>query len=655
MARFVTTMDGQSKFQPLLDVTLVGIPNGAVTPRSRLPQQMLLCLHWSEKTVEDVRFSYHRSENERDTHLAEGRPWLLKSQPHNPSRAQSQLFCEWTVFKQDKQLPLPTCYGYFARSIAGKMVELMLMDRVAFSLQDAFTKLRSTTQPTPLSVTVVKRLLQNSIHEMIRLCRDEGYRLHDWHTENIAFEDTSQARVVLVDWTQNELVKGTPAKHMMKNAMLQFIRFLNYFPDSVAKKCQDRSSCAAWQDIMKDVKEKIQSWWKSLWSLPDSHDLRRLDDLLTKMIPEARRVDTGRREIAVEVSLATPAQCPKSLPMTSVRIPTEPAQSSLGYSEPGRVTMAPLTIDAATLNSQVPSTSCSSSSARPTVCASSLGNSEPGRVTEAPLTIDVATLSSQAASTICPSSRPTLCPSSKPSTLAPPPPPRLGRAENGNECPTLRPRTPDGFEETDAIVASLTFPGSHGAAARSLCKDAVEELLATLRGQGAKHGKESADHMYMQDRKAANPPLYHVHKPNRYDETTGNALSLLFGCLLEQIEEMGFHSRMSHVPKAARDVKKFHKDQAAPFAEGCRPPWLQMVHAQKFQRLNNWLLKKLTLDPEALVMLPPPMKIYKKCDLCWNTFWLTATERDELVVRVMRAYTCGGQRLLANGVDLAMT
>jgi len=172
---------------------------------------------------------------------------------------------------------------------------------------------------------------------------------------------------------------------------------------------------------------------------------------------------------------------------------------------------------------------------------------------------------------------------------------------------------------------------------------------------GAKHGKESVDHMSMQDRKAANPPLYHVHKPNRYDETTGNALSLLFGCLLEQIEEMGFHSRMSPVPRAAREVKRFHNDQAAPFAEGCRPPWLQMVPAQKLQRLNNWLLKKMTLDPEALVMLPPPVKKYKKCDLSWNTFWLTGTERDELVVRVMRAYTCGEQRLLANGVDLART
>ena len=182
-------------FRPsLLDVTVVSV--GATTPptpRSKLPGNLTLHLHWKDGTGQRVQFMYHNSGAQRDTHCALGEPWILKSEPQKPPRTTSATRKEWEAFQESHVIPIPVCYGYFEKQVAGVPVEMLIMDRIAFTQMEAFTRLRALP-PSPINLLAAERLIFNPIETMATLAKKHSIRLHDWHCENIAFQDSIHSK-----------------------------------------------------------------------------------------------------------------------------------------------------------------------------------------------------------------------------------------------------------------------------------------------------------------------------------------------------------------------------------------------------------------------------------------------------------------------------
>ena len=78
---------------------------------------------------------YNQSGAERDTQQVSGEPYLFKSHPAHTEIDESTNYLEWSASQQESALPLPTCYGFLQTRIAGVLVDVLLVERIAFTGQ----------------------------------------------------------------------------------------------------------------------------------------------------------------------------------------------------------------------------------------------------------------------------------------------------------------------------------------------------------------------------------------------------------------------------------------------------------------------------------------------------------------------------------------
>ena len=92
------------------------------------------------------------------------------------------------------------------------------------------------------------------------------------------------------------------------------------------------------------------------------------------------------------------------------------------------------------------------------------------------------------------------------------------------------------------------------------------------------------------------------------------------------------------LPRATHDKEWFHHLYWKKFAEECKPPWLQMSPAEKWERVHAFIFQKFTLDPWGYCMYPTTRKRKRRNDACWPEFWLSDQELEGIVTDVMSAY-----------------
>lgn len=214
------------------------------------------------------------------------------------------------------------------------------------------------------------------------------------------------------------------------------------------------------------------------------------------------------------------------------------------------------------------------------------------------------------------------------------------------------PSTPECSAEVARTIASLVpnLGGPGTAAASSLCVHAWAELAEKWGKTGPMHGKETDAHIPLGER-LQNPQKLELHN-NIYNSAEGHAYALLFRLLLRAMKDMDLWSRMSSVPKAAKDVDVFHGRQSANFHRMCRRSWMEMCHAQRSDTLGRFLFTKFSTDPKREAMMPPPGKKPRQAEICWSHVYLSAQERDELVAKVMHEYAICAAELYRAGFPL---
>ena len=121
-----------------------------------------------------------------------------------------------------------------------------------------------------------------------------------------------------------------------------------------------------------------------------------------------------------------------------------------------------------------------------------------------------------------------------------------------------------------------------------------------------------------------------------YTSIEGHAYRLLFGLVLEDIQDRGFHDRMDPIPRPATDVARFHSIHAAPFHSSCEPPWRTMTDDQKIKRLKAWMCTKFIPRPTSRNSEGPAKM--RRADVGWNTFHMTEDEINDVADSAFSTY-----------------
>ena len=131
------------------------------TPKCKIPYKFAANMTWTDGNVQIVWFNYHKSGNNRDTHSADEFPWIIKTEPRDYFEM-THTRGEWQTYLAAGEVPIPKCYGFFTVNIAGRDVELLVMDRIAFTLAD-FLDSMSRQVPTLLHLQLVRRLIMSTM------------------------------------------------------------------------------------------------------------------------------------------------------------------------------------------------------------------------------------------------------------------------------------------------------------------------------------------------------------------------------------------------------------------------------------------------------------------------------------------------------------
>ena len=197
-----------------------------VCPRSNLSRHMRCLVDWGSNSIETLTFIYLASGRERDALVEVAHPLVVKAHRvvEGATNANAE---EWDSYLQLPVLRriLPTVYGYFEVAVPDGVVALLLVERVAFTLEELIRKLRESP-PTPAALNIIKACVLRAYHTMVECARD-GLFEHDWHIANVGFTDTSASRMVLVDWQKNHLANAvTPYRARWESAFRCFYKYL---------------------------------------------------------------------------------------------------------------------------------------------------------------------------------------------------------------------------------------------------------------------------------------------------------------------------------------------------------------------------------------------------------------------------------------------
>ena len=156
-----------------------------------------------------------------------------------------------------------------------------------------------------------------------------------------------------------------------------------------------------------------------------------------------------------------------------------------------------------------------------------------------------------------------------------------------------------------------------------------------------RHGKSGPRSIAMSKR-IADSNFQEHGRPPVYTPLEGHAYRLIFGLVLDEIEDRGLHDRMHPIPKAAKDVARFHSTHGVHFHNNCVIPWRQMTNDQKIERLKAFMHMKFSISRPTprndQGVMPPPVMKYRRSDVGWNSFWMTEAEINAIADAAFSTY-----------------
>ena len=394
---------------------------------SELRDSFTFQLHDSHDTSRVELFEFLDAGANRVVYASTTSPIVAKLHPIPKPNGENQNREEYMLYETASGIQdlIPRCHGLVTLDVKGWKYQVLLCDRVAFTLSDNL----KTAQSQPVSgrlVTWITRLLLLVVEAMKETAVNREVRCSDWHTANIGFTDTEPPRFVLLDWVGHVVDRKMAAKDKMKVAMTHFVYYLADAPQQ-------------WQCVMQTLKTIIKDWFSWLDAAGPSND--DLELLRSRFATACRNAMTAQEQCQISLTSSASAKASLAVSHSTVGLPTEVPTSNPTKTSP------------AVSHKTVPPTEMPTSS--PTV--------------QTMLPTEVPTYPTKL---VLPAKR----------SLSPPsqtPPPSI----RDNDI-QVWPPTP----EADAWTKGLIRQGFVGAAAVRSLSNVVQNLLASWQADGPLHG-----------------------------------------------------------------------------------------------------------------------------------------------------------------------
>ena len=252
---------------------------------------MSLRIHWSDGSVEDETFTHLYSGYTRDAFDASVHPWVLKIEvpvvipkPRNHSKD------EWLIYSKFESLNqiLPKCYGYAVLERGVNDLHCILMDRVAFTFESFFNKIRFL-EMTDSRLSIIQHMILRTVIKMVLVSGDGLYHTTDWHTGNIAFNYVEHSEedvdMKLIDFSGHEKKLFETPRYRMQSGMKALLCSLPgphcWGTDDMSVLFKDEHvNACKWKSFMQYCTASLAEWWDSV-EFPTTENMKSLEFLMS--------------------------------------------------------------------------------------------------------------------------------------------------------------------------------------------------------------------------------------------------------------------------------------------------------------------------------------------------------------------------------------
>jgi hypothetical protein len=195
-----------------------------------LPESMLVNIHWTDGTVDEDAFTFRGSGDTRDVFQSATKSWVFE-RPIMKPRERNNCKNEWELYMKNDVLRkvIPRCYGYAAVRMNGQNLVGLLVEKVAFTLDDSYRKVRKL-EVSAERTTLVTHMIMRTVTHMTFMSGKGLYSLRDWHVANIAFDNVTHSdcsvEQKLIDWSGQCKESMKEPRDRMAGAMKAFITSL---------------------------------------------------------------------------------------------------------------------------------------------------------------------------------------------------------------------------------------------------------------------------------------------------------------------------------------------------------------------------------------------------------------------------------------------
>ena len=526
---------------------------------------------------------------------------------------------------------------------------LLLVPNMSYVCEDTLRK-RYKGECTPAIRLSLWMMLNCTVETMITWSRDRKIELKDWHTGNINFLDTAPPKFYLVDYDKNKDNSGLSDRKRMAGGVL-----------SLHKNLTSKGVKEPWRWWVDETAKELKEWWSDLQqNEADRGDLPKLWARFTALERVISANEKRREETRERINNATtdaaedvdPSQAPHCIAARLLRslAPESAGSASIGESASESAPLAAESAESTKLATSRPNKMTSvqfvkkSPSQRDQVPAAS--EEEKIKFQLRQLTFQVRVRSES------PDFEPDWAEENQEDTWT------------TLDLPhTLNPRGLESNEQGAGgghrIEASEDLkdnkPKITGSAAMDWFQKVIVEQMQRMAkvDEEACHGRtKNPDNFRSRRQRMADPSLNAInkngHDPLQIHRDRGQThcainndmLRTLFDALLRQIKLTGWlEERMSQHVQSSEDANEFHSRQRKHFVK-LAPDWKALSREEKAEALNEFIINKFSTCRRFWTTrkMQPTTGERTICQISWPGFYMTESEKEYLVQKVMQEY-----------------
>jgi hypothetical protein len=483
---------------------------------------------------------------------------------------------------------VPKVFGYAETQIRGVGASFIFVERIGYTVQELLHKIVEN-EINLAAIKIVLHIVGMIVNTHIR-CVTSGITPHDWHMENLGFEDKKDADVTtlkLIDWQGNKL-SSTP-EPFQRRMGIPFLLCIENF-----KIRKNGGVRPGWREITSSIRTTTKTWWNS-WCKTNS----RVDELPKE--EDVRRLDGELFEAAEKVWKAVKEQARK-------------APQTYGGPQEERQTI------------------------REIMGATSVtvdGTKDEGRIPVTRITGRYKSQINIAGNTT--RSSPTF----------------FGDTAMITKYQSVRPalETPIRSANFIKVVGEGKCEVNYGQAVVESIMKRIRGEQWKHEQKLFKHGRQPVPGRSIPvEQRIAERKFHPNHGEPPRPVSEGNDVALVFRLFLDYSWTRGYMTRMRKVPKNAFCPVNFHQKYWMKFTEHLSTPWQKMSMSEKRGHLHRFLSEKFTEetshDPQVMQIdgnqdmhMPSDRgRKRKRKELCWEGFSVTEKEMGGLVDDIMKDY-----------------